>query len=358
MKLTADIVIIGGGIIGCSIAYQLRKTGASVAVLEKGELCQEASAAATGLLAPFKVLAKETEYLKMQQASLKLFPDLIAELEAATGIDCGYQVTGTVRLCHEQQRGRIQSWLADFTLAPAKLLDQAQLRDVVPGIADDQMLAVALPEEPQLSPQGFAAAMIAAGRKTGVTFLEDCPVVAWERDGRAMRLRTSDGSIILCQTCILATGAWSGRTGALFGIDIPVKPVHGQSIAVQQPKQRLKSILFGNGIYLAPKGEEIVIGATAEDRGFVKDLSWERVETLLTKASAIYPPIEEAGGMRTWAGLRPGTSDHRPIIGRAPEQEHVLLACGHNGFGFLLSPITAMMMTAMLTEQTTQHLAA
>lgn len=348
MKISADIVIVGGGIIGCSVAYRLRKEGYSVLVAEKGGLCQGASRAATGMLAPIKPFAKETPYLKLQLESLALFPSLVGELEEQTGLSCGYQVSGAIRLVEERRREKLERWQEQFSLAPLTLLGQKQLREAVPGIAETETLAIATEQEPQLSPRGFAQAMIEAGRKTGVTFLEECTIREAKREGAGWRLITKEGVMLLCSQVILATGAWSGKVGQLFDLSLPIRPLHGQSIAVPQPDQPLRSMLFGAGIYLCPKQDgTLFIGATEEDTGFCTATSVARAQSLFAKAGALIPALAHGPILRTWAGLRPSTPDRRPLLGQA--REGLLLACGHNGFGYLLAPVTAERIAALLS---------
>src|SRR5216110_1163660 len=186
MSNATDVVILGGGVIGCSVAYQLARRGVSVAVLESGEIGAQASSAATGLLAPFKLLGKlDDPYLALQRASLALFPVFARELEELTGIAVDYQQTGCIRVVHAGQVARLEEWAASWCSRGVSMtvLQGEGLASVEPALSDVYQAAVSIPCEPQISATAYMAAVAQAAVLSGVRLVSGCQVVGLDRDG-------------------------------------------------------------------------------------------------------------------------------------------------------------------------------
>lgn len=355
MSNATDVVVLGGGVIGCSLAYQLARRGAKVVVLEAGEIGAQASSAATGLLAPFKLLAKADDaYLALQRASLALFPLLARELEELTDLSVDYQQTGSIRLASMSQSARLQEWAAAWCSRGVTMtvLQGEELAQHVPALAESYQIAVSIPSEPQVQAVSYMQAIVRAAELSGARLVAGCQIVGVDRDSsRVVAVRTADGDRFACEYLVLATGAWSGQVGnTLLELQLPVAPAGGQSLELRQPRQPLRHILFGEGIYLAPKGSErLYVGATHEDMGFVPTVTQQGTEWLLAAARRLIPGLVGCVVERAWAGLRPGTPDRRPIMGLAPGWKNVVLACGHNGFGVLLSAITSQVVAELVT---------
>lgn len=353
---TTDVLILGGGVIGCSVAYQLAPRGVNVMVLESGEIGAQASSAATGLLAPFKLLAKADDaYLALQRASLALFPALASELEELTNIAVDYQQTGCVRVAHADQLARLQEWAASWCSRGVTMtvLQGDDLAQLVPALAESYQVAVSIPGEPQIHAVGYMQAVARAAELSGARLVSGCQVVGVDRDSsRVIAVRTAGGDRIACGSLVLATGAWSGQVSSnLLGVQIPVTPANGQSIEVRKPGQAIQHILFGEGIYLAPKRDgQLFVGATHEDTGFTPTVTSEGVRRLLEAARRLIPGLAGCTVERAWAGLRPATPDRRPVLGIAPGWDNLVLACGHNGFGMLLSAITSQVIAELITR--------
>lgn len=351
MKVTTDVVIIGGGIVGSMLAYELRKTGKQVVVVERGEAGKQASSAATGMLAPFKLYAKpDNRYLTLQRESMALFPALAKNLRDDTGIDIGYRETGTIRIAQERQQKKLEFWISLWNALGVEMdiLSPEALHKVEPGLSDAYPLAVAIPSEPQLEPVSFVQAVLAAARKSGTLFLEECEIVQAEQGGQ--RLLTADGDTLLCDQVVIAAGCWSGEVGRVFGLNIPVTPAQGQSISVRQPAEPIGHLIFGEGIYIAPKREgHLIIGSITTDEGFAQNVKKESIAKLFQTAKKMFPALREEDILLSWVGLKPGTLDHQPILGKT-SLEHVFVATGHNGFGLLLSAITAQTISDLLVS--------
>lgn len=351
---SADVVIIGGGVIGCAVAYELGKRGMSVIVVEQSEIGMQASSAATGMLAPFKPLGKlDDPYLAFQRASLALFPSLVAELEELTGISVEYHETGCIRLGHPKQLARLERWAAAWRDAgiSMQVLQGDDLARIEPTLAEGYQVAVSIPCEPQVRAVAYMRAVAQAAERSGAVLISGSQVVGVERDGsRVIAVRTSQEEIITCGSLVVAAGAWSGIVGDLLGLHIPVTPAGGQSIELCQPLRPVAHIIFGEGVYLAPKLDgRLYVGATHEEMGFYPRVLPDGTSRLLDAAQRLVPDLCGCVVERSWAGLRPSTPDRRPILGLAPGWDNVVLACGHNGFGILLSPVTAQVIADLLT---------
>ena len=352
MKRSTDVVIVGGGVIGCSIAYALRKRRVDVVVLDQGEIGAQASRAAIGMLAPLKPFAKPDDpYTTLLLSSLARFPSLVAELEEATGIDIEYARTGTLRVMHPRQLTRLQTWIAIWRQEGylLELLTGDRLRACEPGLAPSVSLALYRPSEPQLNASQLMKAYVRAAEQLGGCFYACEEVIALNHHGNSITgVQTAQGHSIACGHLVLATGAWAGRCGAWLGLALPVQPLRAQSLAVRQPAIPIRHLLFGKGIYLAPKSNgRVIVGVARDEAGFAVQTTPEGVAWLASAAQQLVPALDRCAVEQAWAGLLPITPDARPLLGRAPSWNNVTLACGYNGYGILLAASTG----EMLAEQ-------
>jgi glycine oxidase len=353
MKNTTDVAIVGGGVIGCAVAYQLRKRGVNVIVLDRGEIGAEASSAATGLLAPIRPFLKPKDpYMLLQLASLALFPELVLELEAQSGIAIEYRRTGTLRVVQARQEARLSAWIQMWRQRgfDLELLIGDELHQREPLLASHIAAAVYNPDEPQLNAAHLVSAYAGAASNLGATLLAHRQVTGiLGRGNRATGISTPQGDIT-CNHLIIAAGAWSANCGGWLDLALPIQPLRGQSCAVLQPATPLRHIIFGERVYLAPKPDGTVfIGATRDEVGFDTSTTSEGITWLRDAAMHLAPAVGESVVKSAWAGLRPQTPDARPILGQAPGWENVVLACGHGGFGMLLSAITGQIMAEVIT---------
>ncbi len=356
MSKSTDVLIIGAGVVGCSIAYHLRKYGVEVTLLERGIIGGEASGAAAGLFAWLKPMAKFDAYHDLLLASSRLFPSLVAELEDATGLSVEYTQTGTLRTIHHEIRiARLQSWLAacrSRDLA-VELLSADEVHSRVPLLAPDTYGAVWFPAEGQVRASRFVAALAHAARHNGVHLYEGQEVTAIQTGGeRAVSVTTAQQETFACQQLVLATGAWSGLWSARLHQKLPVIPQQGQLIALRPPVSSIPHILIGKGVYLAPKQDNtVIVGATRDDVGFDCSVTSAGIADLRERAQKLVPALEQAELVQAWAGLRPKTPDTHPILGPLPGWTNVTVATGHYSFGILLSAITGQQVAAWLATQ-------
>jgi glycine oxidase len=345
MEPATDVVIVGGGVIGCAIAYYLRMLGATVTVLERGEIGAEASSAAAGLLAPLGSLAGLGPYADLLLASWSMFPTLVPELERASGVQVEYHATGALRIARNARssdnlRKRMLAWEPLGLQMQWLTGDEARQHERL--LAPDIAAAIFAPQEAQAKAPNVVRAFARAAAQLGAKFYSQREVTGLQRDGDTITgVITNDGETIPCGHLVIATGAWSARCGEWLNITLPVSPQKGQILTLRQPEQPLRSIIFGEAIYLAPKQDNtIVVGATKEEANFDTSITAGGIAWLLNTAIRLVPVLEHCAIEQIWSGLRPHSVDSQPILGRAPNWHNVTLAVGHSSTGILLSPIT------------------
>jgi glycine oxidase len=353
MKTTTDILIVGGGVIGCAIAFYLRKAGADVVVVDAGEIGAEASSAAAGLLAPLGPLSGPGPFADLLLAGFALYPSLVPELEEASGISTEFEQTGALRVARDAKhipnlRKRMKEWqplgLQMYWLTGEEARQREPL--LSPGIS----AVIYVPEESQIrAPQVVQAYAQAAANKGAVLYPHKLIAGITKHNARVTSVQTTHGESIACNHLVIATGAWSTRCGEWLNISLPVKPQRGQMLALRQPSPPLHHIIFGEAAYLAPKKDEtIVVGATKDEVSFDKHLTAGGVAWLLNTAIRLAPSLENSAIDRLWTGLRPKTPDQHPILGPAPGWENVTLAVGHGSVGVMLSAITGQTITELV----------
>lgn len=354
MKQTTDMAILGGGIIGCAITYYLRKSGADVTLIERGEIGSQASSAAAGLLAPLGPLPGPGPLADLLLASFAMFPTLVPELEEASGIDLGYERTGALRTVRNPKRipnlkKRLDAWKPLGLEMHWLSGDEARRRE--PLLSPDISAAIYIPEEAQIQAPHLVNAFARAASNAGATIHNHTEVIGLQRDcHRIIGVQTAQGEIITCNHLILATGAWAACYGEWLDITLPVKPLRGQILAYRLPAKSVHHIIFGEAAYLAPKGDSLIVGATKEEAGFDTSVTDEGRSWLIETATRLVPHLRQSSVERAWAGLRPKTPDAWPILGPAPYWENVTLATGHNSIGIILSAITGQTIAEYVTK--------
>jgi glycine oxidase len=353
-----DVAVVGGGVIGCAVAYHLARAGARVVLLERDQLGAEASSAAAGMLAPLAEDGRPGAFLDLALASLALYPALVEELRAATGVDVELQTAGLLRLAlNEAEAEHYQAglnWQAERGLA-VRWLDAAETRALEPLVAPSVMGAVLSTAEHQVNPVRLVQALARAAAAHGADLRQGAPVVGLLRQGeRVVGVRLADGWLPAGHV-VLATGAWAATSGDWLGVALPVAPVKGQMVAVRPVGTLPRHTLYGRRGYLVPKADGTVhVGATVERAGFDRRVTAAGISELLGLLPALTPALGEATFVRAWAGLRPGTPDHLPLLGAVPGVEGLTLATGHYRNGILLAPITGELVAQEALGQPTR----
>jgi glycine oxidase len=354
MSSTPGVVIVGGGVIGCAIAYHLVKAGLPVVVVDQGEIGAEASSAAAGLLAPLGSISGPGPFADLLLASFALFPALVPELEEASGVRMEFEQTGALRVVRNARhipnlRKRMEAWQPLGLRMDWLTGDEARRRE--PLLSPEICAGIYAPEESQIRAARVAPAFAQAAARHGAIFTGHCRVTGIRHmHDNITGVTTDRGETIACDHLVIAAGAWSAQWSEWLHMPLPVSPQRGQILALRQPERPLRHIIFGEAIYLAPKQDgSIVVGATKEEAGFEKQLTAGGVAWLLQTAMRLVPALEQCAIDRMWVGLRPRTPDTRPILGRAPGWENVTLATGHGSTGIMLSAITGQAIAELVT---------
>jgi glycine oxidase len=359
----ADVVIVGGGIIGMAVAWRARQRGMAVTVLERDQAGQGTSRVAAGMLAP----AVEVEFgeagrrlLGLGLRSAQLWPAFAAELEAHTDASVGLMATGTLLVARDEDDAReLERQLAfrrSLGLAVARLRP-SEARDREPALAPTVRLALEAPEDHSVDPRLVVLALRTACESAGVQLREHASVARVELDGaggRVTAVRLQDGEHVHADQVVLAAGPWSERIEGLpADARVPVRPVKGQILRLRDPAGPglLRRVLRFRGGYLVPRDDgRYVLGATVEERGFELAPTAGGVYELLRDAHELVPGISELEIEELSVGLRPGTPDNGPAIGRAAV-DGVIWATGHYRNGILLAPLTAELVAGLLVGE-------
>lgn len=357
-----DLVVVGGGVIGLSCAWRAARRGARVAVLERGEPGEGATRVAAGMLAPVGELTfGEPELLELTLAAAKLYPQFVAELEAATGESTGYERLGALHVALDRdeaaQLRRVHDLQRSLELE-AEWLPPRRCRELESGLTPSFHGGVLAAEEAAVDPRALTGVLVAACEAEGVEVRTETEVVAgiFERE-RLVGVRTASrrfdtqgvpnrrlDSEIRTETVLLAAGAWSGSVAWLpEAARPPVRPVKGQVVELRarggEPVAR--HILASERVYLVPRPDgRLVIGATVEEMGFDTDVTAGGVHELLREAYRLLPDVAEMEWVGATAGLRPGTPNNVPLVGTGAI-EGLILATGHYRNGILLAPLAA-----------------
>jgi glycine oxidase len=351
MAPSPDILILGGGVIGLTTAYFLaRDGGAKVEILEQGDFGQEASWAGAGILPPGNPARARSPYDQLSALGAQLHPGLAAELRERTGIDNGYRRCGGLEFFSEEDAFVEAAWREEG-IAFEKL-DETATRRLEPGLAVGLGGAFFLPELAQVRNPRHLKALLAACTATGVRMRHGCPVQGFDRKaGRIVGIRTADG-VHHADRCLIATGAWTGPLLEPFGLRPGIKPIRGQIVLLNSAALTFRRVLMAGLRYLVPRGDgRVLVGSTEEDAGFDKRNTAEAVKGLLEFATSRVPSLAKANIEHSWAGLRPGSPDGMPFLGRVPEVENLYVAAGHFRAGIQLSPATAVVMKELMLAQ-------
>jgi glycine oxidase len=355
----ADAVVVGGGVVGLSLAWELARAGERVRVVDKQTPGREASWAGAGILPPANRATAAHPYGQLCGLSLELHAEWADRLREATGIDTGFRRCGGIYLARSAgETAALVGWAgaaADEQIAIERL-DSAALARIEPGLAEIAPAARAaylLPEECQLRNPRHVRALIAACQQAGVEISADCEVLdATRAKGRIVQLETTTGAITGDRFCF-TSGAWTGRLLAKLEFDVAVLPIRGQMVLFRCPAPPLAHVVNEGPRYLVPRDDgRVLVGATEEEVGFDKRNTDEAVTELRELARELVPALREAEVERTWAGFRPATFDGFPYLGKLPGLDNAFVAAGHFRSGIYLSPATAVVMRQVMRGET------
>jgi glycine oxidase len=343
--MRADVVIVGGGIVGCAIAWYLARDGVSVTLLERGRIGHGASDAAAGMLAPMCEAKKAGPFADLLVAALRDYPEAARDAEVAGGLPTGYRQCGILRVAFtEDEEARLENALSLYAGAglPYRRLTTEEARREEPALSAEMRAAVLSPEEGQAIPREIVQAFRRAAEARGARIHEYTEVTGLEMAGGVAGGVRVNGGVFAANTVVLAAGAWSSLFSEMLPAPVSVFPVRGQVVALRNLPVPVRRVIYSYAGYAVPWPDgRLILGATQEEAGYAARTTVEGVTQVLAGAARLLPGIREAEIDAMWAGLRPGSADGRPLLGPAPGCENVWLATGHFRNGILLGPYTA-----------------
>lgn len=359
---TSDVLILGGGAIGLSLAYELTSAGAQVHVLDRAEPGRASSWAGAGMIPPAPRHPIEP-FQQLAQLSGELHPRWAAQLQEQTGIDVEYRRTGAIYVAANEQEaewlaGEQREWqshgIEHASIEPNALADwepeaMATARQARQGV----VAAYHLPGEAQVRNPRFVRALLSACARQGVRITAGAEVIdLLTNRSRVSGVRTADGEFAAQQVC-LAAGAWTAGLASRLGIRLGVAPVRGQIALLNPGRPVLRRIINCGPRYLVPRVDgRVLVGSTMEYVGFDTRTTAEGIGGLLAMATSLAAGLADAPVERTWAGLRPGTPDGLPYLGRLPNWDNAFIAAGHYRSGLQLAPATAVVISQLLRGET------
>jgi len=353
MPRPPDIIVIGAGIVGCAIAYELARRGASVQVVEERTAGMGATQAAAGILAPYLEVRAHPAFLALAVRSLGLFDDFVSRVQADGGLSVQYRRSGTLQVAMNEEG------LRELRQSAAQL----EAQGIAPGLLDAQAVRA---EEPQLGhdvvgglivpTHGFVAAgdlvraLAAAARRHGAQVIEGRHVRRISNVNGDVAVETDHGSLS-GSAVVLAAGSWSGRIDIAGVSPVPVRPIRGQLLRLAWKGSPLGRVVWADRCYLVPWDDgTLLVGATVEDAGFDERNTVAGVRDLLEAASEVVPGAWTAGFVEARAGLRPASADLLPIVGRSTVIPNLIYATAHYRNGILLAPLTAVLVADAILD--------
>lgn len=354
---TYDVVIVGGGIIGGSIAFELAREKLRVAVLDRQELMHEASWAAAGMLSPAPDNPAAIPLVPLGRASLAIYPKFVAAIEEASEMCTDYRTGGALEvLCHGDAERELSTLVAlhhGLGLA-CEPLRVEEAREMEPVLGRDARAAAFLPDEASVNPRSLTAAVLAAADTAGAKLCPGMEVTSLAKAGdRCIGVRTAEDETISAQHVVLAAGCWTSQLSEAAPY-APTRPVRGQMVALRHGGKPIRRVLRSERGYIVPRDhanpQKLVAGSTFENAGYEKAVTSGGLEQILSAVNELAPSLADAEILETWSGLRPGTPDQLPILGPT-DLEGLMIATGHFRNGILLAPITAKLIMEWITER-------
>ena len=350
MARNPDAIVVGAGIIGCAIAWELAKEGRRVVVFDRGPVGRQASWAAAGLLTPAHLADYPGPLAGLCVESQKRYEPWVRELAAP---EVEFRASGLILMVFDDQDERdaatLESWKRERG-APVERLNRESLNRIEPMASPEVRGALLLPDVAQVRNHRLTRALAEAARKKGAEIRTDAEITGFLKiPGRINGVRTAKGDLFAAET-IVAAGAWSGE----LEVGADVRPVRGQMVLLKGPADALNRPLLARDVYLIPRSDgHVLLGSTLEEAGFDTSTTAEGIGFLLAQGRRLAPGIGKFAVAATWAGLRPATKDRLPYLGRPAGIEGLILATGHFRNGILLAPVTAKIVADLVAGRPT-----
>ncbi|MEH7453387.1 glycine oxidase ThiO [Gottfriedia acidiceleris] len=349
MNKKFDVVVIGGGIIGCSIAYYLAKENIHVAVLEGQQVGQKTTKAAAGMLGAHSEWDHSESFFTFARNSQLTYFQLKEELKELCGIDIELKKGGIFKLAYTDLEKKQLTPL--LTQTSALWYNQEELKKQIPGVHPNIIGAAYIEDDVNVLPVSVCNAFCKGAQLLGASIFEYTHVFQIQKNDSYYLIKTTNGNFE-AKTIVVASGVWSNSLFGQLGLHHEIIPVKGECISVKSEKVALKHTLFYEQNYIVPRNDgRLVIGATMVDNEWNEKPSLGGIESLIQSAKKMLPEIEDMKIDSFWAGLRPRTLDYNPFIGTHPEEDQILFATGHFRNGILLAPATGKLIRDLILKR-------
>lgn len=380
MKNT-NVIVVGGGVIGCAVAYYVAKKGIAVMLIDQPKRGRATSASAgglwplgesiglgcgvifhramveKGLLPPASHTPPQLPktFLDFAIQSNEMFPSLAIELRETSGIDFEYEETSLLFLMYDEGDVAFAKTLYGNCPCGNSRIDwltPEELRKAEPAITHNILGALRFNGDNQVNPYALSDSYREAARKLGAEIVTHTEVLGIKvTSGKVIGIETKAG-FVSCNYVVNAAGAWAAQLANTAGIEIPVYPVRGQIVGTEALPELITACISTNDCYLAQKKHgEIIIGSTTEEVGFNVDVTASAIKELTAGAIRAIPFLKQVKVKRVWSGLRPGTADEMPILGPVIGLEGYINACGHFRTGILNSPLTGLLISEIINSE-------
>jgi glycine oxidase len=346
-----NVTVVGAGVVGCAIAYELAARGTKVRLIDPRGSGQGASRASAGMLAP-RIEGHSDALLRLGVDSLGLYDSFISRVAADSQRRIEYRRSGTLQVAFtndEERQLEIEGRALTDAGVPHTYLDGRDVRRLEPSLAEDIRAGLVIPEHGYVGVATLVSALAEASGKGGA-ILSAAQVRGVACAAGSVRVETFEETLT-SDVVVLAAGSWSGGIPMAPAPPAPVRPVRGQLLQLRFERSPLSRVVWGAAGYLVPwEDGRLLVGATVEDVGFDEGVTIEGVHQLLECAQALLPMARLAKCDGARAGLRPATPDELPIIGRSSTMPGVYYATGHYRNGVLLAPLTAVMLADLILD--------
>ena len=356
MDERADVVVVGGGVIGLAVARELaRKQVGSVLLVERVELGQEASFAAAGMLAPQAEANTDDAFFQLCCRSRDLYPTFAAQLLEETGMDVELDRTGTL-YCAFTDHDLVEieqrcEWQRRLGLSVEQLTAR-EARELEPNLSEKVLAGLKFPLDTQVENRKLLRALIAANEKLGVRLCANTTVESLRIEGGKVTGVATNRGLINTRNVVLAGGAWTSFIKTENRVpQISIEPVRGQIMCFAADPPLARHVIYSPRGYLVPRRDgRLLAGSTTEEAGFVKEVTAAGLASIREHALEIVPGVAELQLVDSWAGLRPRAPDELPVLGKAGETEGLVFATGHYRNGILLAPLTGELIAALIAD--------
>jgi len=351
------ILIIGGGVIGLSIAEALSRHGIQPIVLEKGEFGREASWAGTGSLSLKKAALAGGARLDLSVFSLRLFDRWMELIHSESGVDPEYHLGPALETAfdadEETNLKHLFVRLQELKMA-VEWKSGEEARNAEAELSPEVVSAIQMPQTGSLRPPRLMRALLTLLVKRQVILRDQTAVSSFiTKNGKVCGVKTSHDEI-KADAVVLAGGAWSGSLADRVGVKIPTRPMRGQVALFSSDHTIIQSQVTSSQVTIVPRLDgHYHVTTDSEDAGFNKNTTLHMMERIESGAYRVVPGLRLAKMESRWAGLLPGTPDGSPFLGPVPEVEGLYLACGHFDQGYLLAPATALLIEQLIRGEET-----